>query len=218
MTELAIRILIVLVGLMPWSGDEKTSDRNESKAEREARLRPVAIELASAVGSVQLPPGMEEIDMAAAAVSLTYHETRLARYVLEDRCQDGPKGARCDDGKARGAYQLWEVSCKRAYAFPAGSRESLHEETRCAVSRLALSYRRCSGRHPGGPYAGMYSAYRGGGSGCTWEGNRLNGARARSRTAYSIRGKIIAVKLPSDEENDGEVKKVLDGWKRIGDN
>jgi hypothetical protein len=85
-------ILGVWLSLAPWYGD-----RHDSPEAREALYRPVAVAICKAT---------EDPGERAFLGSQAYHETRLARYVLEGRCHDGPVGARCDDGRARGPWQV----------------------------------------------------------------------------------------------------------------
>jgi hypothetical protein len=80
----------------------------------------------------------------------TYGETRLARYVLEDRCKDGPPGARCDAGLATGPWQAHRVSpysrnqhCNEAWTAPTLA-ERYAAGARCAL-QLAKSCRNPEG-------------------------------------------------------------------------
>jgi hypothetical protein len=135
-------ILTALLSLPTWYGD-----KDLSKEERRALIRPVA-EAIHGVARTR--------DEAAALVSLAWHESRLASYVLEGRCHEGPPGARCDmdrKGKprARGPWQVWKW-CK-AWDHPEGSAESLRREARCALGALRTHRSRCGTWE--GAFAGM---------------------------------------------------------------
>jgi len=63
----------------------------------------------------------------------TEAETHLAVYVLEDRCETGPPGARCDEGKATGPWQnhgwcraAWDKSATAVERFTAGAKCALY--------------------------------------------------------------------------------------------
>jgi hypothetical protein len=74
----------------------------------------------------------------------TYSETKLARYVLEDRCKDGPVGARCDSGLATGPWQ--------SHRWCAGAWKGTQAERFAAGARCALRLAR-SCREPEGWFA-----------------------------------------------------------------
>jgi hypothetical protein len=116
--------LAAMLSLAPWVGDA-----GESPEAREARLAPYARAVDAATGSLAL---------RAALVALAWHETKMARYVTEGRCHDGPPGQRCDNGKARGPWQLhgW---CKAT--TPEG-------EAVCAAGMLSYMLTRCDGDWP----------------------------------------------------------------------
>jgi hypothetical protein len=72
----------------------------------------------------------------------SYAETKWARYVLEDRCQDGPEGERCDEGRATGPWQIhrycrkaWSTQRSRVTRFAAGAR--------CALRGYHAGLHRC---------------------------------------------------------------------------
>lgn len=159
-------ILAVLMGLPAWY-----EDAGEPRAARLELLGPVASAIAGASGG--------DHQRAAALIALGWHESKFGRYVLEGRCSDGPPGARCDNGRARGAWQLWAVACPAAYQYPAGSLESLELEARCADRLLQGARGRCRGRHPAGALAGAFSGYRG--LDCRWPGGA-----GRARTAEAV--------------------------------
>jgi hypothetical protein len=139
------------------------ADRSDTPEARAALYRPTAQAIAEVSNGNRVK--------AAALIALAYEESRFARYVLEGRCKDGPKGSRCDwnyltrSPRARGPWQLWSW-CTDAWRHPDGSIESLRSGARCASRLLAGAKQRCLGRHPAGDWAGAYSGYRNGA--CTW--------------------------------------------------
>lgn len=158
-------VLAVLLSLPTWQGD-----RDDTEAARRALLEPVAVAVAAS---------SEEPRVVAAVVTQGLRESRYARYVIENRCHEGPAGARCDEDecgnpRARGPWQLWRVACPSAYEYGAGTQESLLEEARCIARLWHGGLRRCQGLHPAGDVAGAFAALRGGAS-CQ---SRTAGARA----------------------------------------
>lgn len=150
MTAFAAAVLTTLLHL-PHFG----LDKGDTLAERTALLTPVAEAIEDA------SRGDEE--MAAALVSLGFHETGFARYVIEGRCEDGPPGARCDAdtrGRARaiGPFQVWGW-CSAAWDAPAGSRESLLGGAKCAVRMLASGSSRC-GKLLANQWTAAFAGYR----------------------------------------------------------
>lgn len=109
-------------------------------------------------------PVAEAIDRAtsnplerAALVADGYFESRFARYVLERRCSDGPRGMRCDPDKhgvprARGPWQVWHY-CHR---------DGLAGEAECVLDQMRLGRVRCAS------WEGAFSALKGGS--CSWPG------------------------------------------------
>ncbi len=90
-----------------------------------------------------------------------WHETRLARHVLEERCKDGPPGMRChwvDGPLSIGPWQPQRKWCPGAlWAFSLGDRYL--EGARCAL-RLARM-----GRASCGTIEGAF-AHQSGDGGC----------------------------------------------------
>jgi len=192
------KILYVLMGLTPWNGDV-----NDTEAERRALLQPIAADIAFA--ATEKSDGLGAVLKASAVLAVGDHESHWARYVIEGRCDEGPVGARCDEGLARGPFQQHASACPRAYRHPEASRESLREEARCAVRLLTGALRRCRGRHPAGNWAGAFSGYRS--ASCAWKP-----AARRQKTLWAMHRKLLSVPLPPSEKNDGEDKKVLAWW------
>lgn len=127
------------------------SDRDEPSAERLERMRPVS----QAVETVTKDP-----DERAALLAILHHEGMLARYVLEDRCEDGPRGKdECDEGKARGGFQLHREVCPAVWEMGPSS-ERLKLEASCALEVYREALKRCWRIHRVA-YAGGLSGYRG---------------------------------------------------------
>lgn len=73
-------------------------DEEEPDLEREKRLRDFA-----AIVDATTP----NVHSRAALLVLASGESLLSRYVMENRCSDGPRGPKeCDSGRATGPYQL----------------------------------------------------------------------------------------------------------------
>lgn len=146
--ESADRILGVILSMQPWYQDVEAPDRD-------VHLYPVAEAIAKATDN--------KIEQAA-LMALAYEESKMALFVVGGRCLEGPAGARCDNGKARGVWQLWKVACPSAYEYPAGSYQSTVAEAKCAIRLLRGGKHRCKGMNPAGDWAGAFSAYAGGAS------------------------------------------------------
>jgi hypothetical protein len=84
-------ILAALLAFPAYHGDHETGEA------REARLAPYAAGIARHARTA---------DEAAAMVAIGQHESRWAAYVTDGRCHEGPAGQRCDNGRARGPWQL----------------------------------------------------------------------------------------------------------------
>lgn len=164
--------------LLAWPAFYTEVDEQPEK--RRARLVVAAIEIEQASRATREPG-----ETAAALLALGFHESRFAAYVGEGRCHEGPKGARCDNGKARGYFQLWLVACPSAWRLEPGSRESLRAEARCAARAWRGARLRCRNRHPAGPIAGAFAGYRG--ADCEWS----RGAR-RAKTWDRLVGRLNA--------------------------
>jgi len=134
MTECIAAVLGFWLSLAPWY-----QDRDMSAEARDALLRP----LASVVCQATDDPG-ERAFLATQA----YHETHLAAYVLEGRCHQGPEGARCDNGRAWGAWQV------HRWARGAWDETASLESRRLSAARFVLrGWRR--GMTQGGPAHGF---------------------------------------------------------------
>lgn len=110
-------ILAALLRLSPYSGDHETA------AERAARLAPVADAISAVVRS------RSEVAMMLA---LGLHESGFSALVQAGKCSELGIRKACDNGKARGVFQLHA----EAYRFADGSVESLRAEAGCAIRLL----------------------------------------------------------------------------------
>jgi hypothetical protein len=168
---------VVLLALPPWY-----QDADEPKQQRLARLTPVAVEVAAAAHSLKYT---EADIIAAALLTLGWHESRWARYVGEGRCLDGPPGARCDPYRgvpqARTYWQVHRNACPAAWRQRPGSAAELQAAARCAAVHWQGAYGRCKRRAVHGPVAGAFSGYRG--ADCNWRGGV---ARARSFQSFRL--------------------------------
>lgn len=130
-------------------------DRSFSYAERQVVIAPVAAAFAGEARSLR---------QLAILLTVGRHESRFAAIVVRGGdCSQMPRGQRCDDGAARGFGQLHAGACPAAYAFPAGSAESIRAETRCVLGLFAQYTARC------GSLEGAFAAFATGGA-CTWRG------------------------------------------------
>jgi hypothetical protein len=130
-------ILKAMLSLPVYDGDR--SDSVESRVEL---YQPIA----EAISNVAKTP-----EETAALLSMAENETHFARYVLEDRCSDGPRGQRCDHGHARGPWQVHSWC-----------RGGLEQQAHCALQLLNSGYSRCG--------EGWYGAFTGtrGTKSCSW--------------------------------------------------
>ena len=126
-------IILAAWALLPtWYGD-----RHESAETRDAHRLPVAEAICRATTDAK-----ERRFLAAQA----YAETTLAKYVIEDRCSDGPVGARCDQGRATGLWQIHpnQNECsRRAWdrSLPASERHLAGAQ--CALANWRYGVARC---------------------------------------------------------------------------
>lgn len=134
-------ILAAILSLAPYSFEEETAES------RVALVTPVAWAIADATC---------DSTERAFLVAQAWHETKFARYVLEDRCHDGPVGARCDAGRATGPWQVHRW-CKAAWSGDKHSR--LVGGAKCALGLWRMGNARCKSHH-----GGFAAQYRIGGS------------------------------------------------------
>lgn len=134
-------IVALLLSLPQWHADRLTED------ERIALVLPVAMAIATSAATEE-----ERLFLAAQ----TWHETRLASYVLEERCAEGPPGARCDEGAATGPWQVhrwcagaWVAESSRTERFTAGAQCALQlyrwGRRECGTAAGGFAYQRHAG-------------------------------------------------------------------------
>lgn len=133
-------VLAVWLGWAPWHLDSA-----ETREQRMGLYRPVAEAVCRAT--------RDPVERAFLAVQADA-ETHLARYVLEDRCHDGPVGARCDQGRARGPWQVHR-HCRAAWDDSASHASRLESGARCALLGWRWGVRRWDS------WAGGFQAQRG---------------------------------------------------------
>ncbi len=128
MTLSAEAVLTLILSLPTWHEDLALplETRNDY-------LRPVAEAIAEVA---------KNRSEARALVTVALHESRFARAVIEGRCDEMPLGARCDNGRARGPWQVHRW-CKAAWENQDGSLEALRGGARCALRYMRAGYRRC---------------------------------------------------------------------------
>ncbi len=150
-------------------------DRDEGTPNRDARLAEVAAAEADAVYRATCQfrwrgPECQPVwrgrprELGLALVILGDIESHYARYVGDGRCHDGPRGARCDNGRSRTYWQAQERFCPAAWAHPQGSPAELTAAAWCAARALSVGHRFC------GDWAGAFGRYAGGG--CSWVGGQ----------------------------------------------
>lgn len=143
-SPLVVAIVNVMMAQPAWSGDAWMGE-----SARRQLYEPVAQAIADA--------STDSADIAV-LITLGWHEgAQFARYVIEGRCNDGPPGARCDDGMARTPWQVWHW-CKAAWDAPDGSRASLAAGAKCALQMLSWGRSACEAK---GVQAGWLSAFAG---------------------------------------------------------
>jgi hypothetical protein len=123
-------------------------DRSESVEQRTALFLPVAEAIARVSRSDR---------QAALLIAQAWEDTKLARYVLEGRCHDGPVGQRCDNGKARGPWQVHKWC----------TATTLDGEARCALRAASSGMDRCRG-HAQSPVHGAFAGLAA--RDCSWPG------------------------------------------------
>jgi hypothetical protein len=184
LTAFQQKILHIMLGLAPWYGD-----RHDTPLQRHVLLAPIAAEVALAV--TEKSDGLSPELKAAVVLSVGYHESKWARYIIEGRCEEGPPGARCDNGSARGPFQQHLEACPLAYKYPEASRESLHEEARCAVQLMTSAFRRCGG------WRKAFGSY------CSGSCANLELVTSRVQTMWWLHSKLLRyIKLNELEQNN----------------
>jgi hypothetical protein len=152
----------------------------ETASERVVRLRGIAVAIdqatlrATCSGPFALKdcnrvwPGSRR-QLAAALVTIGWHESKFAQAIGRGDCQSLPKGMRCDNGRARSYWQLWKVSCPAGWAEEHGSSAELRQSSWCAARLLSSSYRFCFDDDvPLDPWARAFGRYAG--RSCRWIG------------------------------------------------
>lgn len=134
-------ILLTLLRLNLWAGDATEPPEN-----RTARLQDIAVAIAGASANRT---------EAAALLALGEVETRFARYVSEDRCHEGPRGMRCDEGRSRSVWQLQRAACPSLWELPPGDQRATYVAAQCAVRLLRYGRAKC------GSVAGAFAVYAG---------------------------------------------------------
>jgi hypothetical protein len=135
----------------------------EMLAELHVELTPAVRDVAAVVESVTA--SQQE---RAVLVALGWHESRFAHYVLEGRCEDGPRGARCDAGMARGPWQVHRW-CRAAWAVEDGTPEALRAGAACALRAIRTHAARCASEARtvlDGAFAGYATGHA-----CAWRGS-----------------------------------------------
>jgi len=152
----------------------------ESEAERLSRLRGIAqaIDQATAQATCASAFSKKECNpvwlgsrrqLAAALIAVGWHESKFAQAIGEGHCDSLPKGMRCDNGRARSYFQLWQVSCPAAWQEPHGSTAELRQSSWCAARLLSSAYRFCSADEENpDPWARAFGRYAG--RTCGWVG------------------------------------------------
>lgn len=135
-------ILATLLRLALWRGDAA-----EDPIARTERLTDVAVAIAGASASR---------DEAAALLALGEAETHFARYTRHPTtCAEGPRGMRCDHGRAYGYWSLWRSACPAAWELPIDDPRATAVTAQCAVQLLRMGRWTCKS------WAGAFSLYAG---------------------------------------------------------
>lgn len=124
-------ILATLLKLHLWSPDVT----QENPAERAERLQVASVAIAAAASSR---------DETAFLLAEGEAETRFAKYVGEDRCQDGPAGVRCDHGTARGYWQAHRAACPALFELPDGDERAVAVAAQCSIALFRYARFACS--------------------------------------------------------------------------
>lgn len=119
-------VLSLLLDLQVWYQDVDNSVETRTR-----RLEPIAAIICAATSNPR---------EQAFLILQGDHETHYAKYVLEERCSDGPKGARCDNGLATSPWQVHKW-CRAAWP-PRGGASSRGSAPTAPVGRLLNSNHR----------------------------------------------------------------------------
>lgn len=171
--SLSQAILTALLSLPRFSLD------TETEGERAARMAVIAGAESEAVDQVSCTGHWATIDcrriwpgsrrqLAAALITVGWHESRYSELVHQGRCSELPKGMQCDHGKARTVFQLWQVACPKAWEQEPGSVAELQQAAVCAARLLSNAYRMCATDDTPNNWAGAFSRY--GRAYCRWPG------------------------------------------------
>lgn len=156
-------VLRIMLMLRIWHGDA-----GESQEHRIERLEGTAKAIAHYAHTY------EEL---AFMLTQAEAESHLASYVLEGRCLDGPKEARCDPDKktgiprASGPWQVWLKYCKGALSFPEGSNERIDATASCIAGKMRFGLKMC------GSWAGAFASLKG--PYCGWSEGQVREQRMR---------------------------------------
>lgn len=150
-----VDVTIVLAALraLPAYPDHGTPE------DRDTLLRPVAEAIVEATSG--------DAARASALVAIGDGESAFARYVIEGRCKDGPKGAKCDwdyrkkRNMARGPWQVHDW-CRQSWDYPEASREALFGEAKCADLLVRRAWTKCKTQ------VGIYAGYATNSKACEW--------------------------------------------------
>jgi hypothetical protein len=124
-------ILAFWLALPGWYGDRHLTD-----AQRLDLWMPVAKTICRVAKT--------DTDRARAATQAYFEGSRLARYVIQGRCHQGPPGVRCDDGLAWGVWQVHRW-CKRAWNKSLPVHERRDAALRCVLQAGRTGLRSCRG-------------------------------------------------------------------------
>ena len=128
---------LILALMLSWP--QYHLDRGDPAAARRALYRPVAVAIC-AVGKTRLERAWLAVQFKA--------ETNGARCVLEERCRDCARGARCDwsyqldQPMSTGPWQVKRRWCRKAVLAPT-LLARYKAGARCALRTARLGFRKC---------------------------------------------------------------------------
>lgn len=140
MNPLAV-IFATLLRLALWSGDAA-----EPADARAQRLNDIAAAVQSASSSSEVQ---------AALLTLGEAETHFAAYVGSGHCEAGPRGSRCDRGRARSYWQLHKPACPKLFDLEPTDPSTVPVAAQCAARYLRY------GRSICGDWQGAFSVLAG---------------------------------------------------------